>query len=116
MDSGFLGHPVQAGLGAEVILKSGPRGALTTGSCWDERVTPSGNVAPGWATSPASHTLGSAVCLVTAPSYPLAALPKGSPYSTGGKGVSGACPPLYEHVALCPGSTSPWCFRELGVG
>lgn len=79
-------------------------------------MTPSGNVAPGWATSPASHTSGSAVCLVTAPSYPVAAFPKGSPYSTGEKDVSGVCPPLYEHVALCSGSTSPWCFRESGVG
>ena len=25
------------------------------------------------------------------------------------------CPPLYEHMALCSGSTSPWCFRQLGV-
>ena len=78
-------------------------------------MTPSRNMAPRWATSPASHTSGSAACLVTFPSYPVAALPKGSPYSSGEKDISGMRPPLYEHVALCSGSTSPWCFRESGL-
>lgn len=64
----------------------------------------SGNVAPGWAMSAASHASGSAARLVTALYTPWLPFQRAPPAPVGeGR--------LYD-VPLCSGSSSPGCFRE----